>query len=253
MKIIYSFEDYYRLFTLARVRTQSAQDYQFFEQYQCNLLIKYFHNNNIVLQNKLLLDLGCGLGGFVKEFNRNGARSIGLDLEISNSSPSMMMTRSNALVTPFDSNLFDMVSCASLIEHVPNPKALVAEIVRITRPAGYIYISFPPFYSLRGGHQFSPFHLFGERFALWAFRIIKQKSNKNWGDQRLAHDPDSYGQAFGSWGLYRMTLKKCEEILKESPIRIIDCSTKFSFINFTKVPIFREFLTWHVQYLITKL
>jgi SAM-dependent methyltransferase len=252
MKLIYSFEDYSRLYELARQRTRSAQDYQIFEQFQCKLLIKYFKSKNICLKKKLLLDLGCGLGGFMKEFLDYGAFPVGLDLEISNTI-TLMMTRGDALKTPFDNNQFDLVFCSSLIEHVSDPKALVEEGLRITRPGGYIYISFPPFYSLRGGHQFSPFHLLGERVALWIFRKYQRHTNDAWISQRVSSRPDSYASAFVNWGLYRMTVKKCEEILNESPLSIIDCSTKFSPINFSRVSLFKEFLTWHVQFLILKL
>jgi len=108
MKLIYSFEDYSRLYELARKRTRSAQDYQIFEQYQCKLLIKYFQNKNISLNKKLVLDLGCGLGGFMKEFLDYGAFPVGLDLEISNTTISMV-TKADALKTPFNKNQFDLV------------------------------------------------------------------------------------------------------------------------------------------------
>jgi SAM-dependent methyltransferase len=252
MKSTYSIDDYYKLYKLARIRTRSAEDYKIFEQFQSSLILRYFQNWNITLINKMVLDLGCGLGGFLKEFSDQGAYAVGLDLEIPNPF-NAMLTRGDALFTPFEANLFDLVFCSSLIEHVANPNALVEECLRITRTGGYVYLSFPPFYSLRGGHQFAPYHLLGEKVALSAYRRHHQRADDSWIDQRVSSRPGSYADAFVNWGLYRMTIRKCENILRQFPVKIIDCSTKFLTLNFTKLPLLREFLTWHVQFLAQKL
>lgn len=44
---------------------------------------------------------------------------------------------------PFAEGTFDGLVNESLLEHVPNPSAVAAELVRVTKPGGYIYTSAP--------------------------------------------------------------------------------------------------------------
>lgn len=44
---------------------------------------------------------------------------------------------------PFKDGTFDGVVNESLLEHVPNPRAVAAELVRVAKPGGYIYTSAP--------------------------------------------------------------------------------------------------------------
>jgi len=43
----------------------------------------------------------------------------------------------------FTENSFDMVSARHLIEHLPDPNRFMAEIARILKPGGYLYIRTP--------------------------------------------------------------------------------------------------------------
>lgn len=44
---------------------------------------------------------------------------------------------------PFKDNTFDGLVNESLLEHVPNPRAVAQEMIRVTKPHGYIYTSAP--------------------------------------------------------------------------------------------------------------
>jgi SAM-dependent methyltransferase len=67
---------------------------------------------------------------------------------------------------PFDDGVADLVFSSNVLEHVANPTALVAEMIRVTRPGGLLYISFTAWYSPWGGHETAPWHyLGGERAA----------------------------------------------------------------------------------------
>ena len=253
MKLVYSFKDYRKLFKLARSRKNSVQDYIKFEKFQCDLLVRYFLSQGILLNDKLLLDLGCGPGGYTQQFKFYGALPVGLDLDVTYLSPALMKVSADALHIPFNDNQFDMVFCASLIEHIPNPEHLIAEIVRVTKQGGFIYISYPPFFSPGGGHQFSPYHLIGERFALWIYINRSHQINNEWHRQRISLHPESYKNAFRSWGLFPISIKKVKGIVKKYSLDIIDCSTKYLQINFANIPLINEFTTWHVQFLMFKL
>ena len=44
---------------------------------------------------------------------------------------------------PADDASFDAVICNAVLEHVPNPDAVVAELHRVTRPGGVLYLCIP--------------------------------------------------------------------------------------------------------------
>jgi SAM-dependent methyltransferase len=59
----------------------------------------------------------------------------------------------------------DVCLSSNVLEHVPDPRGLVDEMVRVTRPGGLIYVSFTNWYSPWGGHEMSPWHYLGPRAA----------------------------------------------------------------------------------------
>jgi SAM-dependent methyltransferase len=249
--VLFTLSDYQQLYRLAKQRNDSPSAYFRFEEFQGELLTRFLRYRAVLFDNCLTLDLGCGLGGYAAALDRGGARVIGLDLALPNSLDGYWV-RGNALATPFASEHFDLVICASLIEHVPNPASLLREILRILKKNGVAYLSYPPFYSPRGGHQFAPFHLLGERFAL---RIAKNRglfTNYAWLKQKFPAQPSSFADAFGTWGLYPLTIARIKREIQKMPVELLECSTRWLPINFSRVPILGEFLTWHVQFLIRK-
>ena len=59
----------------------------------------------------------------------------------------------------------DVCFSSNVLEHVPDPLALISEMARVTRPGGIIYLSFTNWYSPWGGHEMSPWHYLGARYA----------------------------------------------------------------------------------------
>ena len=59
----------------------------------------------------------------------------------------------------------DICLSSNVLEHVRDPRRLVDEMVRVTRPGGLIYLSFTNWYSPWGGHEMSPWHYLGPRAA----------------------------------------------------------------------------------------
>jgi SAM-dependent methyltransferase len=49
---------------------------------------------------------------------------------------------------PFPDDTFDAVCAEQMLEHVPNPKAVAAEMLRVTKPGGHIYAAVPFMYPL---------------------------------------------------------------------------------------------------------
>ncbi len=56
--------------------------------------------------------------------------------------------------------------CSNVLEHVPEPRRLLAEIGRTCAPGGTVYLSFTNWLSPWGGHEISPWHYAGATRAV---------------------------------------------------------------------------------------
>jgi SAM-dependent methyltransferase len=107
-----------------------------------------------------LLNVGCGTGGFNVQAAAAGARTVGVDddaeaiaicgLKAARAGGVFVRARGEAL--PFADGVFDLVHCFSVIEHVASVEATIAEMVRVTRPGGLVYVHTPSAWSLWEGH-----------------------------------------------------------------------------------------------------
>lgn len=238
---------------MARRRLRSEQDYRAFQAFQARQLIKYLDQHAVRLAGQIVLDLGSGVGGYSEEFARCSARVISVDLVQPKLSMELGIHQiiGNALAIPVDADKFDFVFCASLIEHLAQPAQLLTEIERVLKPGGVCYLSFPPYYSPRGGHEFAPFHYLGERIAL---RIVQRRKRHAWESRLYAvsAQPQSFADLFDGWGLYKMTIAKFRRLLDGSRLRCRDFSMRYFPVSFIHVPLIGEVLTWHAQCLLIK-
>lgn len=243
--------DFLVFFSAIFHRTKTIENYFHFQAIQGKMLKKFLDFQKICLKDYLVLDLANGYGGETTIFDKYCKQVIGLDLTFPKRNFSFPQIVANALTSPFANESFDLIICASLIEHVHNPKELLFEIDRLLKAEGVVYISFPPFYSPLGAHNFSPFHYFGERINLQIYKFIVKNFLKKeflWGNTI----PTSYSNAYGRSGLNKMTIKTVKKLIKDSNFEIIDQSTKWFPINLSRIPIINELLTWHIQFLLRK-
>ncbi len=248
--------DYITLYRLAKARLRSEEDYRRFQRFQASLLLQYIYSFGINIDGRLVLDLGSGLGGYSQEIARRcGAKVISLDLIglLRSLEQGIYMLIADALSIPLRDESVDFIFCASLIEHVSNPVLLVKEIKRVLKSGQYCYLSFPPFYSPRGGHEFSPFHYLGEPCALYLSRLMK-KAHPGWAARiyKPSPSPTSLANAYQGWGLFKLTIAKAIKIVRQVGLEIIDISPRYCPVNTAQWPILGEFLTWHVQFLLRK-
>jgi len=111
------------------------------------------------LENALVLDVGAGTGDFVRAFGAAGAHCVGLDLD--KGPPDTTRVIGDAQALPLRTGSVDVCFSSNVLEHVPEPWRMAAEMVRVTRPGGLVYLAFTNWLSPWGGHETSPWHLLG--------------------------------------------------------------------------------------------
>ncbi|VUZ27508.1 Ubiquinone biosynthesis O-methyltransferase [uncultured Comamonas sp.] len=106
------------------------------------------------LQNKKILDVGCGGGILADAMARQGAAEVlGIDL----ASKSLRVAQLHALesATPNityreiaaealakeQSASFDVVTCMEMLEHVPDPASIVQACADLVKPGGWVFFS----------------------------------------------------------------------------------------------------------------
>jgi 2-polyprenyl-3-methyl-5-hydroxy-6-metoxy-1,4-benzoquinol methylase len=93
------------------------------------------------------LDIGCGNGKFLVKLRALGWEVQGVEfnagaVEVCRAS-GLNVFHGDLQSAGFTEKSFDMVSARHLIEHLPDPNSFIAEIARILKPGGYLYIRTP--------------------------------------------------------------------------------------------------------------
>ena len=105
-----------------------------------------------VLNDKQVLDVGCGGGILTESMAKRGARVTGIDL----ADKALKVAQLHALETGSPVNyrmaavediaresprVFDVVTCMELLEHVPDPASVVAACATLVKPGGHVFFS----------------------------------------------------------------------------------------------------------------
>jgi SAM-dependent methyltransferase len=103
-----------------------------------------------------ILNLGCGTGGFNEAAAETGTEIVGVDADADAVAICTLRggryARAESEALPFRDNSFALVHCFSVIEHVASVERPIAEMIRVTRPGGAIYVHTPSAWSLYEGH-----------------------------------------------------------------------------------------------------
>lgn len=86
-----------------------------------------------------ILDLGCGRQPY-RAWLPPHERYVGIDIDRRGSDPDIVST---SLSVPLADASFDTVLCFEVLEHVPDPFRVFAEIVRVLRPDGTLILTTP--------------------------------------------------------------------------------------------------------------
>lgn len=129
------------------------------QQFSSNI-VKRFINADSALT---VVDLGCGAGNSYDMFRgiSDKIQWIGIDIEESPEVASRQRTDAafisfDGINIPLDDNSCEIIFCNQVLEHVRNPRPLLAEIERVLKPGGVFVGS---------TSQLEPYH----SFSFWNF------------------------------------------------------------------------------------
>ncbi|MEZ2721505.1 bifunctional 2-polyprenyl-6-hydroxyphenol methylase/3-demethylubiquinol 3-O-methyltransferase UbiG [Paenalcaligenes hominis] len=104
------------------------------------------------LQNKKVLDVGCGGGILAESMAAQGAQVTGIDL----AQRSLKIARLHSLESGIAVDYqhisaealasdqpasFDVVTCMEMLEHVPDPASIIHACARLVKPGGWVFFS----------------------------------------------------------------------------------------------------------------
>jgi 2-polyprenyl-3-methyl-5-hydroxy-6-metoxy-1,4-benzoquinol methylase len=101
-----------------------------------------------------VLDVGCGSNlEYDLVLAEQGVSVVGVDfstsfLELAPKHPRIELRWANATALPFQAGEFDAAICSETAEHVPDDRAVVAEIARVLRPRGLLVFTVPILWNL---------------------------------------------------------------------------------------------------------
>ena len=113
---------------------------------------------HVPLEGARVLDIGCGLGAYVRRFSDFTPDAYGIDID----APRVLEGAEAGLTTlgvalseslPFADGVFDGVLLNEVIEHVNDDRETIREALRVTRPGGRVVIFAP--------NRFYPFETHG--------------------------------------------------------------------------------------------
>jgi SAM-dependent methyltransferase len=114
-------------------------------------LIKYLLKRFDLHDNTKLLELGCGRGDFLFEFQNFGFECKGLDRDESSMKNEYGLEVKQcdlaSDVFPYKDESFDVVYHKSVLEHIYDPKNLMKETMRILKPGGKLIILTPDWHT----------------------------------------------------------------------------------------------------------
>lgn len=168
------------------------------------------------IENKVVIDFGCGEGHEALEMAQHGARKvIGLDIQEQflqvareNAARAGLNDRCEFTATPREKA--DVIVSLDAFEHFDDPLAILKTMRGLLKDDGCVIASFgPTWYHPLGGHAVSVFP--------FAHLIFTERALMRW---RNDYKKDGFTRfSDGAGGLNQITLARFERIVEKSPFR----------------------------------
>ena len=113
--------------------------------------------------DRSLLDLGAGTAPYAPVYENYFPATVTVDVPDSPHDVSGVDVTATAEALPFESESFDLVLCTEVLEHCRKPEDVLAEIARVLKPDGFLFLTTPLMVGLheqpRDFYRFTPFGL----------------------------------------------------------------------------------------------
>lgn len=101
-------------------------------------------NNLNILNNKYILEAGCGAGRFTEVFLKSGAKVDSFDYSRAceanyhnnGSNANVRIFQADILNMPLQDNIYDFVMCIHVIQHTPKPYKAIEQLFHKLKPGG---------------------------------------------------------------------------------------------------------------------
>jgi len=139
--------DYYDEFSFYYDKRRQNPYHRFIDEITADISEKYVENKNV-------LEVGCGTGRMLEKLKEKGAKLIGVDLSSNMLKPSIekgfLVNQGSATELPFKDNSFDTAVSYKVLAHIPDIERAVSEMARAVKPGGHLILEFYNPYSIRG-------------------------------------------------------------------------------------------------------
>ena len=111
-----------------------------------------FIDKHANLAGKKVLDIGCGGGILSESMAKRGAKVKGIDLGEAPLAVAKIHAKEEDLDVEYQAvsaeeiaqqepNSYDIVTCMEMLEHVPDPAAIVSACASLVKPSGHVFFS----------------------------------------------------------------------------------------------------------------
>lgn len=156
--------------------------------FSVNWLVTHLHARHVgravrALASGRLLDVGCGSRPFAQLLEANSSLSVGIEVDAqrygrqSSSAEGMIACGgpeqpghlpdawASGLQLPFRDSSFDTAVSFQVLEHVPQPARMLAEITRVLKPGGVLVLTAPHIWGIHEEpHDYYRFTPYGLRY-----------------------------------------------------------------------------------------